>query len=166
MSRPGLQIGRRLGLGATFLVVGPIAGGLTFPLVVVIDRLIWPENTVRFALAGMVLVGVVLTILPSLIAGVAGAVTSRVWKGQQGWLAQAAAIGAVMTMLEGVLFALLSGPGAATLFQTTQSATRTLMLMLIVMFALVGAAAGLAGATATQVWRPKSLTKLYAETFD
>ncbi|MBJ7447387.1 MAG: hypothetical protein JHC81_07615 [Brevundimonas sp.] len=164
MSRPGLQIGRRLGLGATFLVVGPIAGGLTFPLVVVIDRLIWPENTVRFALAGMVLVGVVLTILPSLIAGVAGAVTSRVWKGQQGWLAQAAAIGAVMTMLEGVLFALLSGPGAATLFQTTQSATRTLML--IVLFALVGAAAGLAGATATQAWRPKSLTKVYAETFD
>ena len=69
-----------------------------------------------------------------------------------------------MTMLEGVLFALLSGPGAATLFQTTQSATRTLML--IVMFALVGAAAGLAGATATQAWRPKGLTKLYAETFD
>ena len=77
MSRPGLQIGRRLGLAATFLVVGPIAGGLTFPLVVVIDRLIWPENTVRFALAGMVLVGMVLTLLPSLIAGVAGAVISR-----------------------------------------------------------------------------------------
>lgn len=164
MSRPGLQIGRRLGVAATFLVVGPIAGGLTFPLVVVIDRLIWPENTVRFALAGMVLVGVVLTLLPSLIAGLAGAVTSRVWKRRQGWLAQAAAIDAVMTMLEGVLFALLSGPGAATLFQTTLSATRTLML--IVMFGFVGAAAGLAGAAATQAWRPKSLTGLYAETFD
>ena len=96
----------------------------------------------------MVLVGVVLTLLPSLIAGVAGAITSRVWKRRQGWLAQAAAIGAVMTMLEGVLFALLSGPGAATLFHTTQFATRTLML--IVMFGLVGAAAGLAGAAATQ----------------
>lgn len=148
----------------TFLVIGPIAGGLTFPLVVVIDRMIWPENTVRFALAGMVLAGVVLTLLPSLISGVAGAVTSRAWKGRKGWLAQAAAIGAVMTMLEGVLFALLSGPNAAALFQTTQSATRTLML--IVMFALVGAVAGLAGAAATQGWRPKSLTGLYAETFD
>lgn len=164
MSQPGLQIGRRLGLAATFLGVGPIAGGLTFPLVVVIDRLLWPENTVRFALAGMVLVGVVLTLLPSLVAGVAGAVTSRVWKRRQGWLAQAAATGAVMTMLEGVLFALLSGPGAATLFQTTQSATRTLML--IVMFGFLGAAAGLAGAAATQAWRPKSLTGLYAEAFD
>ena len=164
MSQPGLQIGRRLGLAATFLGVGPIAGGLTFPLVVVIDRLLWPENTVRFALAGMVLVGVVLTLLPSLVAGVAGAVTSRVWKRRQSWLAQAAAIVAVMTMLEGVLFALLSGPGAATLFQTTQSATRTLML--IVMFGFLGAAAGLAGAAATQAWRPKSLTGLYAEAFD
>lgn len=164
MSRPGLQIGRRLGVVATFLVVGPIAGGLTFPLVVVIDRLIWPENTVRFALAGMVLVGVVLTLLPSLIAGVAGAVTSRMWKGQQGWLAQAAAIGAVVTMLEGVLFALFSGPNAAALFQTAQSTTRTLML--IVLFALVGAAAGVASAAATQAWRPKSQTGLYAETFN
>jgi len=163
MSRPGLQIGRRLGLGATFLVVGPLAGGLIFPLVVVIDRLIWPENTVRFAFAGMVLAGVVLTLLPSLIAGGAGAVTSRAW-GPRGWLAQAAAISAVVTILEGVLFALFSGPNAAALFQTTQSTTRTLML--IVMFAFVGAAAGLAGATATQAWRPKRLTKLYAETFD
>lgn len=164
MSRLGLQIGRRLGVAATFLVVGPIAGGLTFPLVVVIDRLIWPENTVRFALAGMVLVGVVLTLLPSLITGLAGAVTSRVWKGQQGWSAQAAAISAVVTMLEAVLFALFSGPNAAALFQTTQSTTRTLML--IAMFGLVGAAAGLAGAAATQGWRPKSLSGLYAETFD
>lgn len=164
MSRPGLQIGRRLGLAATFLGVGPIAGGLTFPLVVVIDRLIWPENTVRFALAGMVLVGVVLTLLPSLIAGVAGAATSRAWKGPRGWLSQGAAVGAALTMLEAILFALVSGPGVTALFNTPQSATRTLML--IVMFALVGAAAGLAGATATQAWRPKSLTKLYAEAFD
>lgn len=164
MSRHGLQIGRRLGLVATFLVVGPIAGGLTFPLVVVIDRLIWPENTVRFALAGMVLVGMVLTLLASLIAGVAGAVTSRAWKRPRGWLSQGVAIGAAATMLEAVLFALVSGPNAAALFQTTQSTTRTVMLIL--MFALVGAAAGLAGAIATQAWRPKSLTKLYAETFD
>lgn len=164
MSRPNRQIGRRLGVAATFLVVGPIAGGLSFPLVVVIDRLIWPENTVRFALAGMVLVGVVLTLLPSLITGGAAAVTSRAWRGPRGWLAQATAISAVVTMLEGVLFALLSGPNAAALFQTTQSTTRTMML--IVMFGLVGAAAGLAGAAATQAWRPKSLTGLYAETFD
>ncbi|PZO05047.1 MAG: hypothetical protein DCF29_08940 [Alphaproteobacteria bacterium] len=164
MSRPGLQIGRRLGLAVTFLVVGPIAGGLTFPLVVVIDRMIWPENTVLFALAGMVLVGVVLTLLPSLIAGVAGAATSRAWKGPRGWLSQGAAVGAAVTMLEAVLFALVSGPSATALFQTSQSAMRTLTL--IVMFALVGAAAGLAGAAATQGWRPRSLTGLYAETFD
>ena len=164
MSRPRLQIGRRLGLAATFLVVGPIASGLTFPLVVVVDRLIWPVNTVRFTLAGMVLVGVVLTLLPSLIAGVSGAVTSRFWRRSRGWWSQAAAIGALLTILDAVLFALASGPDSTALFQTTQSATRTLML--IVMFALVGAAAGLAGATATQAWRPKSLTKLYAEAFD
>ena len=164
MSRPGLQIGRRLGMAATFLGVGPIAGGLTFPLVVVIDRLIWPENTVRFALAGMVLVGVVLTLLPSLLAGVAGAVTSRGWKRPRGWLSQGATVGAALTMLEAILFALVSGPGATALFQTSQSATRTLML--IVMFGIVGAVAGLAGAAATHAWRPKSLSGLYAETFD
>ncbi len=164
MSRPGLQIGRRLGLGATFLVVGPIAGGLTFPLIIGIDHLVWPDNPARFALAGMLLAGAVLTLLPALIAGIAGAITSRLRKRRTAWLGQAAAFGAAMTMLEGVLFALLSGPSAAALFQTTQSATRTLML--IVMFGIVGGVAGLAGAAATQSWRPKSLSGLYAETFD
>jgi hypothetical protein len=164
MSRPNRQIGRRIGLAATFLVVGSIAGGLTFPLVIGIDHLIWPDNPARFALAGMLLVGAVLTLLPALIAGIAGAITSRLRKRRTAWLGQAAAFGAAMTMLEGVLFALLSGPSAAALFQTTQSATRTLML--IVMFGIVGAVAGLAGAVATQGWRPKSLSGLYAETFD
>lgn len=164
MSRPSRQIGRRIGVAATFLIFGPLAGGLTFPLAVGIDHLVWPDNPARFALAGMLLAGTVLTVLPSLIAGVAGGITSRLWKRRTGWLAQAAAIGAAMTMLEGVLFAVLSGSSADALFQTTESTTRTLML--IVMFGLVGGMAGLAGAAATQAWRPKSLSGLYAETFD
>ena len=155
MSRPNRQIGRRIGLAATFLVVGPIAGGLTFPLVVVIDHLIWPDNPARFALAGMLLAGTVLTILPSLIAGIAGAITSRLWRRRTSWITQAVAIGTAMSVLEGVLLAILSG-----------SKAMTRSIVLIVMLGFPGALAGLAAAVATQAWRPKSLSGLYAETFD
>jgi hypothetical protein len=163
MSRPNRQIGRRIGLAATFLVVGPIAGGLTFPLVVVIDHLIWPDNPARFALAGMLLAGTVLTILPSLIAGIAGAITSRLWRRRTSWITQAVAIGTAMSVLEGVLLAILSGSNSV-MFQTTEAMTRSIVL--IVMLGFPGALAGLAAAVATQAWRPKSLSGLYAETFD
>ena len=164
MPRPPREIGRRVGVAGTFLAVGPLAAALTYPLVIGIDHLFWPDDMARFTFAGMLVAGTVLTILPSLVAGVAGAITSPVWKRRAGWLIQAAAIAAAMTMLEGVLFILLSGLSAAALFPTTDATLR--ILMLIAMLGLAGAIAGLTGATATQAWRPKRLSGLDADTFD
>lgn len=154
MANQAPQVGARIGVASVFLFLGPVVGAIVFILIVAVDNLFWPGGWDAWtSKSAMALVGAAFALAPSLIAGVVVASTARRWRTRRAWLlVSALTAGAVAAAQMGALAFI----GLRQVMPAGQPVVVDLrMMVLAVMLVLPGLAAGVAGAVATQAWRPK-----------